>query len=358
MSRRALISAVVGLGALVAVGAGCEQLDGRNRTRTGNRMFGDKEFIDAAAEYEKALTEVDDPIIHYNLALAYSKVFHPGSTQKYVILDVQGSFVCSTIPNVTSIQKQVCVKEGDKHFEECDDKHVCASSFQCQQATLCQAENSALADMSAKNFEQWLTANPTDSETRGLMTQVWLDSSQYDKALEFWNGLLQQKPNDPEIMGSLAGINLKAGDWRKSIEWYNKVADATTDVSAKVAAYQFIGNVAWSKLNSRTLTAADSVELADRGIGALQKAAQLQPDNPKPVGLQASIFNFRGNAHGASWAGSLDRASAQELQHASRVLRDKAKKAQESAPGGTPAPAPAGAASTSDPASPHSLGGG
>jgi tetratricopeptide (TPR) repeat protein len=348
MSRRALCFAVI---ALVAVGAsaGCEQLDGRNRTRTGNRMFGDKEFVDAAAQYEKALTEVNDPIIHYNLGLAYSKVFHPGSTQQQVMLDVQGSFVCSAIPGVAPVQKQVCMKEGDKHFDECDAKHVCASSFKCEQTTLCQIENATLADMSAKHFESWLTANPTDTETRGLMTQVWLDASQYDKALEYWNGLLQQKPNDPEIMGSLAGINLKAGDWRKSIEWYNKVADATTDVSAKVAAYQFIGNVAWSKLNSRSLSGPDSVELADRGIGALQKAAQLQPDNPKPVGLQASLFNFRGSAHGASWAGSIDRASAEDLKHASRVLRDKAKKAQELAPGGTPAPAPSGAAATSEP---------
>ncbi|HTR50175.1 MAG TPA: hypothetical protein VMJ10_05665 [Kofleriaceae bacterium] len=345
MSRTALFVAL----ALVAGGSlGCEQLDGRNRVREGNRLFGDKAFVDAVAEYEKALTEVDDPIIHYNLGLAYSKVFRPGSTSN-VILDVQGSFVCSTIPNVTTVSKQVCVKEGDKHFDACDDKNVCASSFRCEQTTLCQLDNATLADDSATHFQGWLTANPTDTETRGLMTQVWLDSSQYPKAIDYWTGLLAAKPNDPEIMGSLAGISLKAGDWRKSIEWYNKVADASPDVSAKVAAYQFIGNVAWSKLNSRSLTSADSVELADRGIGALQKAAQLQPDNPKPVGLQASIFNFRGNAHGASWAGALDRAAAADLQRASRVLIEKAKKAQGLPATPTPA-APPGAAATNDPA--------
>ena len=106
----------------------------------------------------------------------------------------------------------------------------------------------------------------------------------------------------PRSWAALAGINLKANDWRKSIEWYLKVAEVSKDESAKVAAYQFIGNVAWSKLNSKTLTTAESVELADRGIGALQKAAELQPKNPKPVGLLASIFNFRALAMGASWA--------------------------------------------------------
>ena len=34
---------------------GCEQLDGRNRNRKGNRLFRETQFIDAAAEYQKAL---------------------------------------------------------------------------------------------------------------------------------------------------------------------------------------------------------------------------------------------------------------------------------------------------------------
>ena len=340
---------------LLAAGAiGCDQLDGRNRTRQGNRMFEDKQFVDAAAQYQKALTEIDDPIIHYNLGLAYSKLFQVGGAEgANILIDLQGSLACQTIPGVTQTDKQVCVKEGDKHFEPCDDKHVCASSFECKQVSLCEIDNSKLADLAAENFGKWLDAHPEDNDTRGLMTQVWIDASQFDKALAYWNGLLEKKPNDPGVMGSLAGINLKAGDWRKSIEWYNKVAEVSSDVTAKVSAYQFIGNVAWSKLNSKTLVGAESIELADRGIGALQKAAALQPDNPKPVGLQASLFNFRALAHGSSWAAGLDRASAQELQAATRVLIKKAKNAQGQATTPTtpttPA-APAGATATSNPA--------
>src|SRR6185369_14332931 len=152
--------------------------------------------------------------------------------------------------------------------------------------------------------------------------------------------LLAEKPNDPAIMGILAGINLNAGDWRKSIEWYNKVADVTADQNSKVAAFQFIGNVAWAKLNSRTLVGAEAIELADRGIGALQRAAEVQPKNPKLVSLQASIFNFRSTAHGAAWAAAIDRANAQDLLNLTHVLVDEAKKAQGQAPGTPPASAP------------------
>src|SRR5690242_19581733 len=99
----------------------------------------------------------------------------------------------------------------------------------------------AVADMAAQHFGEWLKAHPTDAQTRAIMTQVWIDSSQYKKAIDYWEDMLKAKPNDVEIMGSLGGINLKAGDWRKSIEWLQKVAEVSKEDAAKVSAYQFIG---------------------------------------------------------------------------------------------------------------------
>ena len=414
---------------------GCEQLDGRNRVRQGNRLFRETQFIDAAAEYEHALTKVDSPTIHYNLGLAYSKIFKPGYEQP-VLLGTKDEFVCRALPGVKMIEAGACVKEGDRHYAECgaaksgpiekqiaeleaqakaatDDKkkeleaqikdkredlarYTCASSFHCVESTFCSLTSPELAELAAKSFQVWIKAQPSDDEirkqvteaekaleeakkadnkselsnaqrtlddlstkdqTRKIMTQLWIESEQHKKALEYWEGLLTEKPNDPPIMGILAGINLNAGDWRKSIEWYNKVADVTADQNSKVAAFQFIGNVAWAKLNSRTLIGAEAVELADRGIGALQRAAEIQPKNPRLVGLQASIFNFRSTAHGASWAAAIDRASAQDLLQLSRVLSAEAKKAQGQAPGApaapatpappTPAPAASGSAAKS-----------
>jgi tetratricopeptide (TPR) repeat protein len=333
---RLLASAIATLVAL----AGCKELDGRNRNRQANRMFREMQFIDAAAEYEKALTQVNDPIIHYNAGLAYSKIAK--GSDKIVLLGEKGDSVCARIPGVKDLDKQVCVKKGVRRFDECNEKDVCASSYQCKKTTLCTLPAADIATLAANHFQTWLKSNPKDNETEKQMTQVWIDASQFDQALKYWEARLKEKANDAEIMGNLAGINLKAGDWRKSIEWYNKVAEVSKDPGNKVGAYQFIGNVAWSKLNSKTLGPAESVELADLGIGALQKAAELEPKNPKPVGLQASILNFRSNAHGASWAAAVDRASAQDLQRASRVLMDEAKKLQGQDPSPTKAPAAPG----------------
>jgi tetratricopeptide (TPR) repeat protein len=425
-SERTRIASVLSvvLISCVALGSltGCEQIDGRNRTRKGNRLFRETQFVDAAAEYQEAVKVVDDPIIHYNLGLAYSKIFKPGY-EAPVLLGLKDEFVCSEIPGAKVVQAGACVKEGDRHFSECGsgktgpiekqladleaqvkaatdeakkkeleaqikdkqdelNRFTCSSSFRCVEGPFCALSSPELAELAAQNFQVWIKAQPSDDDikkelveatkalddakkadnksaqssaqkevddlstkdqTRKLMTQLWIDSEQHQKALDYWEGLLSAKPNDPEIMGNLAGINLKGGNWRKSIEWYNKVADVLNDPSSKVASYQFIGNVAWSKLNSRTLIGPEAVELADRGIGALQRAAEIQPKNSRLVGLQGSLFNFRSTAHGASLAGAIDRATSQDLQKVARVLSDEAKKAQGLPV--TPPVAPAGAGS-------------
>src|SRR5690242_6514469 len=136
---RASVRALRLLGVLALVAStlstlGCEQLDGRSANKNGNRDFREMKFIDAVAEYETALKTVDDPIIHYNVALAYSKIFKPGmETDSELLLGEKGTFVCDQIPQVKFVSKQVCVKPGDRRFDACDAQHVCASSFTCKQ---------------------------------------------------------------------------------------------------------------------------------------------------------------------------------------------------------------------------------
>jgi len=432
------LSVVLVSGVVLGGISGCEQLGARKRAQDGTRMFHDTQFVDAAAEYEKALTVVDDPIIHYNLGLAYSKIAKPGY-EAPVLLGTQGEFACNQIPGVKMVEAGACMKAGDRHYAECgsaksspiekqvaelgtqlkstaDDakkkelesqikdkqdellRYTCASSFKCFEGSFCSLRSPELADLAARHFQIWIKAQPADDvikrlrtealadletakkstnsseiattqklvddlgtkdQTRKLMTKLWVDSEQHRKALDYWESLLQDRPNDPEIMGNLAGINLSAGDWRKSIEWYNKVADVTSDPSSKVASYQFIGNIAWGRLNARTLVGAEAVELADRGLGALQKAAEVQPKNFRLFSLQASIFNFRSTAHGASWAAAADRASAQDLSALTRVLADEAKKAQQGPAPGTSTPTPAPSvppASTTPPATTPATG--
>ena len=280
--------------AMLTVATGCKELDARSRIRTGNRMFKEADYQGAIAEYKGALAEIDAPAAHYNLGLTYTKIFKAGDTS---------------------------------------------------------AENKAVAENIATEFNTWLIANPTDTPTRDLMTQVWIDAGEFDRALAYWADQLKAVPGNVEIMGKLAGISLKAGKWRDSMDWYTKVADAQPENSGKVLAFQSIGNVAWAKLNSNAVNNAERVEIADRGIGALEHAVELSPTNLRNHGLIASIYNFRSLAHGASWAGAIDRATSQDHSRLQRVLVDEAKKAQAlenpTPPSGSGAPSATGAGSGS-----------
>jgi tetratricopeptide (TPR) repeat protein len=421
----AVLPSCILLGGVVLLSGGCDQLDARNRVKQGNRMFRETQFVDAAAEYERALKVVDDPIIHYNLGLAYQKVVKVGYDGP-ILLGTSDESVCREIPNTKLVDAGACVKPGDRHFAECGSgktgaiekavaelnakadaeadpdkkkelqaaakdkqdeltRFTCSSSFRCVEGSFCSLTSPEVANMAAEHFQIWIRAQPSDDEikvalveankeldeankannksaismwqnrieellskdqTRKIMTRLWTDSDQHKKAITYWESLLKEKPNDPEIMGNLGGINLFAGDWRKSIEWYNKVADIVTEPSSKVAQYIYIGNVAWSKLNSKSLIGPEAIEIADRGIGALQKAVALDPKSPRLASLQASIFNFRSTAHGASFASAIDRATAQDLAKLTRVLVEEAKKAQGQAAGTAPAPAPAAPATS------------
>jgi tetratricopeptide (TPR) repeat protein len=297
LARPALVVVPAALiaGALLTTATGCDQLDARGNIGKGNKLFKEAKFKEAAERYEEALKKLDHPTAHYNLGLTYSKLFSPGKDTP---------------------------------------------------------ENKAIADKSAEQFQIWLKSNPSDNATRDLMTQTWIDAGEFEKALAYWEGEHKADDKNREIMGRLAGINLKAGRWRKSMEWYVKVAEAATDNTAKVTAYQSIGNVAWSKLNNKDkLIWGERIECADLGIGALSMAATLSPKRPELQGLMASIYNFRALAQGASFAAAIDRANSQDHDRIRRVLVEEAKKAagggggsasppSTNPPGPTPAPSP------------------
>src|SRR5215468_8402020 len=139
---------------------GCEQLDGRNRNKQGLRLFRETRFVDAVAQFQKALTEVNDsPTIHFNLGLAYSKVTKPGY-EGHVWLGQQGDFVCQTIPGVKVENAGACVKEGDRHYAECG------------------AAKTAPLEKDLADLKAQLTAATDDAKKKELKTEI--DDKQSD----------------------------------------------------------------------------------------------------------------------------------------------------------------------------------
>lgn len=229
---------------------------------------------------------------------------------------------------------QFCDRDADGkflHLEQCEDA------------------NRRLKDLDDQRSKQTEEIDETRLKftMRAQMTNLWLQSLQYGKALEYWTAEQKAHPNDFEAMKKVAYINLQAGDWRKSIEWYLTVATKAPDTANKVSMYDSVGNLAWSKLNSKTLSPTESVELADLGIGALQKAHDLAPKNLSFLRVQGALFGFRSLAHGVSWAAAIDRASHEDLKELLGVSSGQAKppaagSGQPPASHDKPAPKPGG----------------
>lgn len=163
---------------IVALLGACGDIDGRNGNRTGNRLFRDMQFVDAAAAYEQSLKKVEHPIIHYNLGLAYSKLYRPGM-EKPILLGESTESLCSAIPNTKQVQARVCIKKPDaedktgrRGYIECDDKSPCSSSFECKQATLCSSTSAELANLAATHLQLWIKSQPSDEQIETEMKKI------------------------------------------------------------------------------------------------------------------------------------------------------------------------------------------
>jgi tetratricopeptide (TPR) repeat protein len=299
--KNSMISTSLKLSALLALVVvmvgGCSKIDARRLEHDGSRLYKEGKFKAAAETYEASLAKEDLAITHHNLALTYVKLFKAG---------------CNA------------AKDKDK-----DGTPSCP-------------DNETYAAKATEHFATYLKTDPKDVKVRDMMSKVWLDNNQIEKALEFWESELKNDPKNADIMGKLAGINFKGRRWRESMDWYHRQAESSDSHAAKGAAYQSIGNVSWAILSNREKTLwEDRIECADRGVTALSKAAELFPKKPEVQGLMSAIYNFRAIANGPIWAGAIDRATAQTHADIRRVLIAEAK-AAEALKTGVPVAPPAG----------------
>lgn len=280
---------LVGATALALGGTGCDQLSARRHIQKGTSLYEDDKYEEAAAEFEAGLQVDNDLAIgHYNAGLTYYKLFRPGDPSP---------------------------------------------------------ENKKYADKCVEHFQAWLKSNPEDKDTAEIISEVWVNNEEYEKALAYWQGEHDAHPKEVWPVKQLASINYKAGRFDDTVKWYLVQAQVEPKKDDQVVAYLLVGRFAWNKLGEADfktgqpkVSGEERVRIADVGIAALQKAAALDDKNIEAEGMQGALYNFRSLAHGAYWAESVDRAIGVHHSKRASVLKEEAKKAQ----GQAPPPAPAG----------------
>jgi hypothetical protein len=272
------------LGALIAavlVAAGCEEVRARHEIQEGNKAYYSGEYEAAVARYEKGLSTAPHLAIGwYNLGLAHIALFAPGKKTP---------------------------------------------------------ENEAHAQGAIKAFTEYLRLNPGDTQARDWLLSTYIDSGHYEGALAWFEERLSKNPRDLEALGQLAQINSQAGRYDESVKWHKKKAEADTTPDGRADAWYSIGVLEWRRLNNHAdVQGDDRLKIADEGIAALAQADSIRKDHAPTLSYQNLLYRERALAHGASWARSIDTATAQ-IYYKRAVELNKAAQATQ-ATQGTPAP--------------------
>jgi tetratricopeptide (TPR) repeat protein len=280
------------LAALALVGAGCKEFNARRKVNEAGKLYEKGRFREAAALYEEALSEQPDlEIAHFNAGLTYRQLF---------------------------TQAQSDPEVSEKEVKE-------------------------LANKSAGHFLAYLENHPGDASVVAMTTKLWIDSGQFELALDYWEGRRAKDPKNAEVLGILAGINRQAGNWEKAVEYHLIQSDLAASVDASASVLVDVAKIIWHKLADREkLLGMDRLRVADMGIATMQKADKMLQGATDPTDRRqlearlkhkvdvasytASFLNFRALAHPAVWARGVEEAAAQVQRAQWQVINDQWKK--------------------------------
>jgi tetratricopeptide (TPR) repeat protein len=272
-SLRALVCLAV-LGVLIS---GCDEISARRKIQEANDLYKNGRYEAACELYEAALKlDASLAIGHHNLGVCYYKL----------------------------------IKKGDSS-----------------------PENKSIADKSAEHLQAYLKSNAADDDIRKLITDIWVDTDQVDKAVTFWTAEHDAAPKAISPIEQLAELTFKKGDWREALHWLEIGVEVAETPESKAKAYTKIGSLCFvllinNKEGDKKIDHALRIEVADIGIAALQKGQALMPKSTEIVSVLGSLNTQRGIASGSRLGYSIDMAAYQNYMRIFGVLREEAQKAQ------------------------------
>lgn len=282
-------AAVVAL--MLGVG-GCDKIDARRTAREAAELYRNGKYAQAAELYEASVrTEPNNWVLHHNLGVSYYKLLTKGAA-------------------------------GDTGS----------------------AENKQIADKAAEHLLTYLEHNPRETNLRKVVTDIWVESGQMEKAVALWEAEYRKDERNRDVIETIADLIYKKGDWRGAIGWLEKSIAVAPDPDSQASGFLKIGRLCWLKLfNHRegtgAILGAERVLTADIGIGAVQRGLALAPGNGDLVSTLGSLYQQRAMASGSRLGFHLDLASHQHQMRVLSVLKEAQKKQQADQPPAGPAPA-------------------
>jgi tetratricopeptide (TPR) repeat protein len=130
----------------------------------------------------------------------------------------------------------------------------------------------------ADAFRRYMKLAPDDDRGPKFYLQTLLDAGRAQEAIKFLEGQHRKNPRDVKVVSSLGQVASKAGDFKSALKWYEKRAAL---LPGEAKARYLIGTVCWEHLyKNKGVVGAARVQIADRGIAALEQAIELEPATP------------------------------------------------------------------------------
>lgn len=223
---------------LLASAPGCDRLSARQKAKQAAELYAQGDYAGAATLYrEAAALEPDLEVLELNLAFTHLQLL-----------------------------KSASKSEHETHARQAIDALI--------------------------RYEK---RSPDDGRARKYLLQTFVDGLRYEDAQRYFEPELSRTPPSVEAIAVLGQIAAKRGDFDGARAWCARRAEATPN---DPAAHQCLGNLVWSHLHKHPeVVGAARFELADLGLGALNKAASLAPEAPETYVFMNLIHRERALAH-------------------------------------------------------------
>lgn len=287
MPRRALALALVPMFA-----AGCTQVQAKQAFKDGNKAYKEEDFKKAIAEYGEAVQHNPDfAEAWFYLGSSHNALFRPGK---------------DTPENLANLDKAI---EAYKKSLEVNPAQT-ENQKKVKLNTLA-ALTSIYSDAPKRDFdtaygyaEQLISTGPNDTKNLYAMANLYEKFEKVDEAEKMYRQIAETNPSDPKACGALAGFYNKPlwkdetgaarSKFEQAVEMLERCATLAPD---DPSGYQKVATFYWDKAYRDPLISdQQKLDLADKGLTAVEKALQLKPDYFEAVIFKGLLLREKAKA--------------------------------------------------------------
>lgn len=226
------MAAALAVAAIGFASTGCGFVQARVEMKKGNESYNTEHFQEAVEHYKNTI-EIDPTYkdAYMNMGLAYLSLYQPGSAH-----------------------------EKDLQY-------------------------STEAIMA---FKDYLRLDPGNEKVLNFLIEISQRSNNHQEAIKYFLDEHRRHPDDVRNIGFLGNLYTRTGDIDTALEWLERRIDLEPE---NPEAYYTLGVTCWARsYNHMDLSTERRFEVLDRGIEALDRAAELRQDYADAYSYKNLIF--------------------------------------------------------------------